>query len=396
MDNDSLEPDSSDSLDALSELLSGSADLLDIPPETRDAAVEKYDDVGDYLAEVGGEDWSIYPQGSFSTGTVICPPTVGCEYDIDLVCRQDIEKSSTTQQKLKDLVGGRLDEYNAFKLVTDPDEAPDSFEERRRCWTLAYQRLGFHLDVLPCIPDAGLKDSPHGILLTDTKLRPWQHGNPKGYAMWFRNRSQEMLTKIAARSTEANVADVPNWAVRSTLQRLVQVLKWHCYLHFSEDVDDRPPSILITTLAAHAYRGQQILSHALLAVVQDMDRHIQKDAHGNYEVINPAHPGENFADKWNEPDTAHRQGKFRTWLDLVQADLESVYERQGTGIGALVDRLGHVFERDIIVKAAEKWGFDVRTTTANNKLMVARNTGGLTLAGARRATLPTFYGRAHH
>ena len=37
-----------DSLDALSALLSGSADLLDIPPETRDAAVDKYTDVGHY------------------------------------------------------------------------------------------------------------------------------------------------------------------------------------------------------------------------------------------------------------------------------------------------------------------------------------------------------------
>ncbi|MFC0433393.1 nucleotidyltransferase [Kutzneria buriramensis] len=383
-----------DSLDALSELLSGSADLLDIPPETRDAAVGKYQDVGNFLADTGGEDWDIYPQGSFLTGTVIRPPT-SCEYDIDLVCRHLVEKSSTTQDKLKELVGGWLAEYHAFKLATQADEAPDKFLEKRRCWTFSYERLGFHLDVLPCIPDAELKTSPHGILLTDTKLRPWQHGNPTGYATWFRNRSEEMLTKIAKRALEANVADVPNWTVRSTLQRLVQVLKWHCYLHFGTDVDDRPPSILITTLAAHAYQGQSNLANALLSVTQDMDSYIEKDTNGNYEVLNPAHPRENFTDKWNEADTAHRQGKFRSWLDIARRDLELVYQHQGDGIPALVDRLGEVFERDVIVKSAENWGADVRTTTSNRKLMVARGVAGLTTAGSRTATLPTFYGREY-
>ena len=182
-----------------------------------------------------------------------------------------VEKSNTTQDKLKERVGGWLAEHHEFKLATQADEAPDKFLEKRRCWTFSYERLGFHLDVLPCIPDAELETSPHGILLTDTKLRPWQHGNPAGYATWFRNRSEEMLTKIAKRALEANVADVPNWKVRSTLQRLVQVLKWHCYLHFGTDVDDRPPSILITTLAAHAYQGQSNLANALLSVTQDMD-----------------------------------------------------------------------------------------------------------------------------
>ncbi|WP_416963032.1 hypothetical protein [Streptomyces sp. Agncl-13] len=39
------------------------------------------------------------------------------------------------------------------------------------------------------------------------------------------------------------------------MQRLVQILKWHCMLFFAEDTDHRPPSILLTTLAGRAYRG---------------------------------------------------------------------------------------------------------------------------------------------
>ena len=44
-------------------------------------------------------------------------------------------------------------------------DGPKSCRPRRRCWTLGYPDHGFHLDVLPAIPDAELP--PTGILLTD-------------------------------------------------------------------------------------------------------------------------------------------------------------------------------------------------------------------------------------
>jgi hypothetical protein len=93
--------------------------------------------------------------------------------------------------------------------------------------------------VLPAVPDNEFLRSPNAILLTDTKLRPWQHANPKDYATRFRHQSEE-----------------------------------HCNLAFADDIDNRPPSILITTLAAHAYRGQENLGIALLEVIEGMPRYI--------------------------------------------------------------------------------------------------------------------------
>ena len=252
-------------------------------------------------------------------------PRVCAEYDIDLVFRNEIDKESTTQAELKERVGDMLEKYHVHKAGTV--DAPDDFFEKRRCWTLSCERLGFHLDVLPSVPDGNFVRSEYAILLTDTKLRPWQHANPKDYSVWFRGRSEEMLRKLHAKAFAASVGTVPNWTVRSTLQRLVQVLKWHCYLAFADDVDNRPPSILVTTLAAHAYRGQDNLGTALLDVVQDMPSHIDT-SNGKWEVLNPAHEKENFTDKWNEPDTAHRRLAFRCWLDNVQRDLESAYDTQ--------------------------------------------------------------------
>jgi cyclic GMP-AMP synthase DncV-like protein len=377
------------SMNPLSALLAGSVDLLDIPPHLRDLVVARYQDVGDFLAHNGGTLCDIYPQGSFLLGTAIQPPRE-TEYDIDLVFCDGISKDDTTQAELKERVGDMLEAYYAHK--TGADNAPDDFREKRRCWTLSYSRQGFHLDVLPAVIDAGFARSQNAILLTDTKLRPWQHANPKDYAIWFRTRSEEMRRKIAASAHAENVADVPNWAVRSTLQRLVQVLKWHCYLDFAEDVDNRPPSILITTLAAHAYRGQDDLGQALLEVIDNMPNYIRK-INGRWQVVNPAQPKENFADKWNEPDTAHRRQQFNRWLRKVQRDLEIAYESQASGIDVLVDRLGTTFDRRILAKSAANWARTTVDFRTQGRLGITRGIGTLVIGSGRASPRHDFYGR---
>lgn len=98
--------------------------------------------------------------------------------------------------------------------------------------------------------------------------------------------------------------------VRTTLQRLVQVLKWHCMLRFIRDPDNRPPSILITTLAARAYRGEADLFTATRNALAGMGERIE-DRHGIWWVPNPAHEEENFADKWNE--YPERREAFVAW-----------------------------------------------------------------------------------
>jgi hypothetical protein len=376
-------------MDPLSALLAGSVDLLDIPPSVRDAAVARYEDVGNFLADTGGSRCGIYPQGSFLIGTAIRPPS-DTEYDIDLVFQDDIDKEQTTQAELKERVGGMLEAYNSSKAGTA--NGPDDFFEKRRCWTLSYEEDGFHLDVLPAIPNSDPGSPANAILLTDTKLRPWQHGNPKDYALWFRRRSEEMLRRIEAKARAENVDDIPNWAVRSTLQRVVQVLKWHCYSAFADDIDNRPPSILITTLAAWAYRGQENLSTALLEVIDGMPGYIDT-SNGRWEVLNPAHKQENFTDKWNEPDTAHRRGRFELWLNDVQRDLERAHESRNAGIDVLVNRLATAFDRNVLTKSASKWANETIDLRANGKLTVAHGSAALGVGTGRTSPRHAFYGR---
>jgi hypothetical protein len=67
-----------------------------------------------------------------------------------------------------------------------------------------------------------------------------------------------------------NVAEVPEYRVRTTLQRGVPVLKWYCAIRFATDPNNRPPSILITALAAWAYDGESDLFSTTLHAVRRM------------------------------------------------------------------------------------------------------------------------------
>lgn len=81
-------------------------------------------------------------------------------------------------------------------------------EPRQRCWTSGYPDHGFHLDVLPTIPDVDYPSTD--IQLTDKQLRLWQHSNPIGYATWFKARCDlaYYLAEVAA-ARHVNVDDVP-------------------------------------------------------------------------------------------------------------------------------------------------------------------------------------------
>jgi hypothetical protein len=374
--------------DMLSMLLRGAVETLDIPPDLQQLAVERYEEVGTWLAEEGGDQWRIYPQGSFRLGTVVRPTTRGGEFDIDLVCRYDVAKPSTTQAKLKQTVGDMLHRYLRWKKNQPEGDGPVTCESRRRCWTLTYP--AFHLDVLPTIPDE--EYPPNGILLTDKRLRKWQHSNPIGYANWFRTRSVELRSRLGveAKARHVHVDDVPEFAVRTTLQRAVQVLKWHCMIYFANDPDDRPPSILITTLAAHAYNGEADLYAAVAGVVERMPNFITR-RDGAWWVANPAHEDENFTDKWNEQP--QRRVKFYAWVREIGTVLHDSAQMQDKGIDAVANRLSESFSADPITRSAHRYADNMLRQREAGRLRMT-STGLLTTAAVSGPKVRdhTFYG----
>ena len=213
----------------LGQLLLHAAENLDILDSLYEEAVAKYEGVGNWLEEQDSESRrtppEIYAQGSFRLGTVVRPLTDKDEYDIDLVYRGDLKKESTTHKKLKCEVGEHLRAY--VQAEEEKGNSAPTIDEGRRCWTLAFDDR-FHMDVLPAIPDA--EGRPESLLVTDRELREWQFSNPIGYAEWFKRRMQtrflEQRGRVAAILNEA-AERVPDWKVKTPLQRAVQLLKRH-------------------------------------------------------------------------------------------------------------------------------------------------------------------------
>ncbi len=301
-----------------SEFLAAIADELDIPEKLYEDATVKYEEVGLWLSQDDSDlaqySPEIYPQGSFRLGTVVRPIDPACDYDIDLVCQLDIKKESVTQKDLKEMVGKRLKERKDLAAILTPS---------RRCWNLNYPKQ-FHMDVLPSIPN--VEQLPDGILLTDTDLVRWQKSDPKSYAQWFHRAMIVRFTEeraALAKALQASIEDVPEWRVKTPLQRAVQLLKRHRDETFKADLENRPASIIITTLATHAYQNQDNIYDALLGIAERMPYYIE-NRDGRWWVPNPVEPDENFADKWNEKP-ARRQA-FLRWLDQVRKDVQNGIE----------------------------------------------------------------------
>ena len=347
----------------LSTLLTKTASALDIPDHVYEDATLKYEDVGEWLAADDSElkqyNPEIYVQGSFRLGTVVHPITEADEYDIDLVCQLTIEKEQTKQANLKKIGGDRLKKRDDLAEILEPS---------RRCWLLDYpsenQMPAFCMDVLPAVPN--LERPPTGILLTDTELTLWQKSNPIAYADWFYERMKVVFLEkraFLAESIQAKVEEVPEWQVKAPLQTVVQILKRHRDIHFQSQQDVKPISIIITTLAARAYRNQSDVYDALAEIVQDIETNwgsagYVENRNGKWWVANPVDPDENFADKWNE--YPERREAFFQWLKKVRADFSSAARKQTLDEAA--NEMSPLLGRRVMTKAAQEMGLHVSST----------------------------------
>jgi hypothetical protein len=358
---------------------------FDIPDDVYQRAVGRYGDVGAWLSEywsASTADGIVYPQGSFRLGTVVQPINPHDEYDIDLVCRRDIVKTSTTQAALKLDVGKGLASYAASGPDGDPTRA-----EGKRCWTLDYPTEPFHIDILPAIPD--LEGLANAILLTDKGLREWQHSNPIDYAGWFHGVMSADFTRLREDvAKRMDVADVPGWRVKTPLQRTVQALKRHRDIHFSKRPKDRPASIIISTLAAMAYVPGGSIYDTLIDVTQKMPSLVEVRV-GVYWVANPVHPDENFADRWQRHHGSER--RFFEWIEAAQADFSGY--GADLGVDRVLEKFAGSFGEGPARRAGEIAAAGV-TTARDAGLLAIGSTGLLGAAVRRPAPQHTFHGDA--
>ncbi len=320
---------------------------LDVPDHRYEQAETSYTSLGEWLhrpaSTVRQYDPQVYCQGSFRLGTAIRPHTDAEEYDVDSVVElRLLTKRDKTQHELKAMLGAEIKAYHDAMAMVKP------VREGNRCWILDYaDGAQFHMDVVPAIPnheqqyrllnarklDASWAST--AISITDRReptytilTEDWPRSNPKGYANWFASRQavvferrkRALLEAMQRQGVTASVERLPSFKVKTPLQSAIMILKRHRDNMFARDLDMRPISVIITTLAAHAYNNQDTIAGALFAILNDMDKFIVYDG-TKYIVANPTDPLENFADKWNrEPQ---KKAAFDAWLRQARADFHA-------------------------------------------------------------------------
>lgn len=352
------------------------AKVLEIPRSRYEQAEKSYKSLGEWLhreeSAVRAYAPDVFVQGSFRLGTVIKPQSDEEEYDVDCACSlTTLEKTDLSQADLKELMGGEIKLYRKNKGITKP------VHEGQRCWRLDYaDGAQFHMDIVPCLPngsdqrrllearnlDASFADT--AIAITDNEVPgyheitdDWPRSNPRGYAEWFKSRMgdvfirrrAQVLNEMRAEGVTASIEDIPTYRVRTPLQSSIMILKCHRDTMFAGDPAHKPISIIITSLAAHAYNGEESIGYALLSILSRMEAAIEHDGE-KYIIRNPTDALENFADKWERyPERAEA---FFKWLEQARADFAAagklVEHRRMSSV--LASHLG----RDITDRAADE------------------------------------------
>ena len=180
------------------------------------------------------------------------------------------------------------------------------------------------------------------------------------------------------------------YQVRTPLQKVIQILKRHRDIAF-EGEKYRPSSIIITTLAAKAYNGEQDLFIALSNIIYNMEKYIEIDQYGNYNVYNPIDSTENFTDRWR--DNPERKDAF-SWLLKAKSDIVDDPVNFIEGLDSLKERLSRNFGQDLVNTSFESYGESISKIKNNNGLGLNENDFLSTDSNNKKKPIAnhTFYG----
>src|SRR5262249_35334538 len=118
----------------------------------------------------------------------------------------------------------------------------------------------------------------------------------------------------------ADVENIPEYRVKTPLQAAIQILKRHRDGTFADRPNVRPASIILTTLAAHAYAQEETISGALFSILARMDAFIEVRLCVPW-IQNPTDPRENFTNRWeNEPELKEA---FYEWLRTARGEFQA-------------------------------------------------------------------------
>ncbi len=366
-------------LGTLDELLGYSCDELQLSSTRHMNAERAYKAVGSWLADPASElnryDPYIYPQGSFKIGTTIHPISRN-EYDLDFVfeLRKFPNPSPDDAVKILNAVERRLRDHATYKTMIEP---------KKRCVRLVYADE-FHMDILPAIPDRSQIGGTH-VHVPDRDLENWKPSNPKGYAQWFDGRGALYKSSLSQKKIDV-LPEQEDADEKTPLQRVVQLMKRARDRYYSthRDPDSAPRSIVLTTLAGHAYSGTASTAQAL----QEILHHIKVNP--TMEVRNPANTKEVLSEQWQKDHQAFYE--FHKWIDWFSEKWNAALNSHSAT--ELAKNLSELFGEEPVRGAYKKQVARLEGLRNAGSLGITRS-GALTSAASASVIVPknTFYGR---
>lgn len=371
---------------------------LDITKTLYDNAVDKYTALAAYLNSQDGISADIYPQGSFALRTVVKSifKNKNADYDLDFVCQVSATRNDIGPMELRKRIIKALEDNKVYKDRLKPDET---------CLTIDYADVGdsgFSIDIVPAAEESeerkaklkiaaerpDLVDSSIVIPKKDDKTAQllWITSNPKGYVEWFNDingRFSEFsssfyhgLLEKRVFEQKAEVEDVPELTGRTSLQVVIQILKFHRDVYFTNlnkqfeaEKYPKPISAIINTLVAKIAIGVNpksdiftLLEYVLneLAIYSVQQTQFYEDFIKNnsgkdliehtstrWIIKNPSNPEDNLADTWTN-DTAKM---FFKWTIIAKRDLiDSLSEKNDGTFRAIAE---NAFTSDLVKSV---WG----------------------------------------
>jgi hypothetical protein len=380
--------------ETINEILSEIATQLDITESQKSAVERAYNGMADWLnqtsASIDKHDIIIFPQGSIKLGTVVKPINED-DYDVDLVCLFTENFIDKTPDYVKQSIGKRIAENEMYKKML--------LTEGKRCWTLQYSdSLNFHMDILPAtkIVESEKRKNNNLIFLNTEAIKATEKDkssgvynfiptNPHGYAEWFR---RQMVSPQQLLLERGSVEKIPAYPAKTVLQKGIQILKRHRDVMFKDDPQNKPISIIITTLMALCYTGETNLLDFIIKSLNNMTNYIEIDNNGYKIVRNPVMSNENFADKWtNNPKN---EKNFYKWISQAKLDFEKIANLEG--IDKVAAHLKTILSEKVVDRALNTYGENKAKQRNAGFLAASTSTGILSSSGAVTVKPHTFYG----
>lgn len=366
----------------IDDLLTRICEELQITPGKHQEAEKRYNGVSDWL---GAPDSplsrfcpKIMAQGSLRIGTTV-KPIAHNEFDLDLVCQLNIDwRNAGNPVALLNVVEGRLKAAGS--------RYSNLVERKNRCIRLNYANE-FHMDILPaCLhSDAGAGC----VMIPDRAAKDWKPSNPTGYANWFESRAatlREVFAKAAEPLPEHESVDE-----KKPLKLAVQLIKRWRDIHYKSAPKVAPISIVLTTLAANAYKGELSLKDAMSGILNDIVAAIPP-AGQRLVVFNPSttNPREDFSERW---DTEPGYNEFISGIKTFKRRWDEL--EQGRGIHISKQILVDLFGEPLYTVALQKQAEAMRKSADSGKSALHRGTGFIGALGSVYTQLTprhTFYG----